>query len=103
KLMFGSGKYSAPSRDDILETVRERSEPPVFPGVPEAKTAFSDSFLDVLASSLELWESLMVRCLALAEYVWWALYGRGLGMAAKFEVNVKEGHNPSDDEARSGG
>ena len=76
KTMFGSGKYSAPSRDDILE---------------------------VLASSLELWELLMVRCLALAEYVWWALYGRGLGMAAKFEVKVTEGHNSSDDEARSGG
>jgi hypothetical protein len=50
-----------------------------------------DDICQVLSSALELWDVLMVRCLALAEYVWWALYGGGLGMAAKFDVKATEG------------
>ena len=43
-----------------------------------------DQVLDALASALEAWPVLMLRCLALAEFLRWTLCEGGLGLAFKF-------------------
>jgi hypothetical protein len=84
-----------------LDRIASRNPQDAF-GPEQASGPGRLEFLQMLASALESWELLMIRCLALAAYVWWALYGGGLGISAKFETPVARGSDQLNGRTGSG-